>query len=462
MMENSFVVSCGGRKNVKKQKAVFLPEVFVENEGGVRHRSSSLIKHSTPYQSSHVADVQSVSPKHKVNLENSVDSGFDDWSVASSSRCESIRSDYSAQSDSTYKTPHAKPVDSLWESFATPLADFKQHFKSRPSFVDDRVKVKLNLETLITGCLGIVMFSSIVFSVYMGTHLTGSNPGNGKYRSIEYGTNKRIQTLREEGRIIDYDIKDEFGNTLGGKKAAIQFAYEQKYGKEKVKREVNPTKESSPEVKLDKESSPEVKPVKEDNPIPIKEAKPVNKRVDNEVRPKVVKTTVEEPILNIQNAPDLSVAELSRKIDELNSLLQADIRIMDVQPDLVEIDNEINTLKDKKKKLIQRVKPRASTKPAKPAKVEKPAAGASPSAGIKEKPVTEKPAKTKVLNPLTKSIPKPKQTKAKNSKKNEFVSAANEAPSDEKVAYPGSEDYDVDPGLVDYPDDPAFRGKDEV
>ena len=27
------------------------------------------------------------------------------------------------------------------------------------------------------------------------------------FRSIEYGTNKRIQTLKEQGRIIDYDLK---------------------------------------------------------------------------------------------------------------------------------------------------------------------------------------------------------------------------------------------------------------
>jgi len=445
-------VVSGSHKNVKKQKKTFfLPEIFVENEETVRQRCSSLVRHSTPYQSSQnqLSDVQSGGFKKEcINLDTSVDSGFDDYSIASSinSRSDSInRSEYTQ-----FKTPHARPADSLWESFATPIADFKDHFKSRQSFVDDRVKIKLNFETLVTGCLGVVMFSSIVFSVYMGAHLTKSTQ-NGKYKSIEYGATKRIQNLKEQGRLIDYDIKDEFGNTLGGKRAAIQFAYEQKYGKE-------PAKDGTPDIK------PDVKaPV--DAPVP--------KRVDNEVRPKVVpkvvEATVEEPVPSIQNNPELGIAELSRKIDELDALLQDDLVASQIE---VETATKINRLKERKKKLVEKVKTKPSARPVvKP--TTKPVAKPTPAPVVESKPVGKvksrraanaRAVKTKVQNPLTKSIPEVKQSKPKKVKKNVVKATEAKAAIDasDKNEYPEAEDsFDVDPGLVDYPDDPQFRSPEE-
>jgi hypothetical protein len=454
-MEPTFVVS-GSHKSLKKpKKTFFLPEIFVENEETVRQRSSSLIKHSTPYQSSPNSPTSGVhsgeGKKGYINLDNSVDSGFDDWSINSSinSRCDSIRSD-----NTIFKTPyapHAKP-ESFWESFATPIADLKQHFKGRQTFVDERVKLKLNFETLVTVCLGVVMFSSIVFSVYMGTHYTKFSTQNGKYKSIEYGTNKRIQTLKEQGRIIDYDLKDEFGNNLGGKRAAIQFAYEQKYGKE------------GPE-----NVKPDIKPREVPAPIP--------KRVNNEVRPKVVEATVQEPVPNTQNAQDLSIAELSRKIDELDALLQDDLLASEVE---VETATKVNNLKQRKKRLMEKVKTKPSTRPAS-RQTPKPVVEQTPEPVVESKPVPVKSrraanakAKTKVENPLTKSIPEVKQSKPKKINKKVVEAAdaiaASDAGSDaasdaisEKNEYPGSEDsFDVDPGLVDYPDDPQFRGPEEL
>jgi len=449
-------VVSGSHKSIKKpKKAFFLPEIFVENEENVRQRSSSLIKHSTPYQSSQNSptDVQSGGGKKEyLNLDTTADSGFDDWSINSSinSRCESIRSD-----NTIFKTPyapHATPVESFWESFATPIADLKHHFKGRQTFVDERVKIKLNFETLVTVCLGVVMFSSIVFSVYMGTHYTRFSTQNGKYKSIEYGTNKRIQTLKEQGRIIDYDLKDELGNNLGGKRAAIQFAYEQKYGKE--------AKEN-------------VKPVIKPEDVPA----PVPRRVNNEVRPQVVEATVQEAIPNPQYAQDLSIAELSRKIDELDALLKDDLLASEVE---VETATKVNVLQQRKKKLMEKVKTKPSTRPvARP--TPKPVVEPTPEPIVESKPVPVKSrraanakAKTKVENPLTKSIPEIKQSKPKNIKKRVVLSTDKEAGSDmssdvssdaasDKNEYPGSEDsFDVDPGLVDYPDDPQFRGPEEL
>jgi len=448
-------VVSGSHKSIKKpKKAFFLPEIFVENEENVRQRSSSLIKHSTPYQSSQNSptDVQSGGGKKEyLNLDTTADSGFDDWSINSSinSRCDSIRSD-----NTIFKTPyapHAKPVESFWESFATPIADLKHHFKGRQTFVDERVKIKLNFETLVTVCLGVVMFSSIVFSVYMGTHYTRFSTQNGKYKSIEYGTNKRIQTLKEQGRIIDYDLKDELGNNLGGKRAAIQFAYEQKYGKE-VKENVKPV----------------IQP--EDNPAPVP------RRVNNEVRPQVIEATVQEAIPNPQYAQDLSIAELSRKIDELDALLKDDLLASAVE---VETATKVNVLQQRKKKLMEKVKTKPSTRPV-ARLTPKPVVEPTPEPIVESKPVPVKSrraanakAKTKVENPLTKSLPEVKQSKPKNLKKRVVLStdsklasasidAASDAASD-KNEYPGSEDsFDVDPGLVDYPDDPQFRGPEEL
>eukprot|EP00088_Acartia_fossae_P002667 TRINITY_DN110_c0_g1_i3.p1 TRINITY_DN110_c0_g1~~TRINITY_DN110_c0_g1_i3.p1 ORF type:complete len:414 (-),score=110.85 TRINITY_DN110_c0_g1_i3:132-1373(-) len=410
-MDSTFVVT-GGRKNLKKHgKAFFMPEVHVENEEGVRKRSSSIIKHSTPYQSS---------PVDKEPLSTTVDSGFEDWSLASSTRYDSNNNSIRSEK-STYKTPKAKPVEeSLWESFITPIADLRHHLRGRQTFVDHKVKIKFNVETLVTVCLGIVMFSSIVFSVYMGTSFIA--PTNGKLRSIKYGTNKRLENLRKDGRIIDYDIKDEFGNVLGGKRAAIQYAYDKKYGKVQKPKEEPPKREQKPP----KDSS------------------------ENDIRPKVAKASVEDPV---QIQKELSIAELSQKIDELNALLQDDLLGTRVETD---IDTEIASLKANKKKLLQRVKARNSARPRQAA----PAAPAAPK--VQEAVEVEETAapaqkvpkgKTKAQNPLTKDLPQ--KSKAKKVKK--IVETNQENQIDD---YPGAEDKpEIDPGMEDYPDDPQFRGK---
>jgi len=173
----------------------------------------------------------------------------------------------------------------------------------------------------------------------------------------------------------------------------------------------------------------------------------------------------------------LSIAELSRKIDELDALLKDDLLASAVE---VETATKVNVLQQRKKKLMEKVKTKPSTRPvARP--TPKPVVEPTPEPIVESKPVPVKSrraanakAKTKVENPLTKSLPEVKQSKPKNLKKRVILSTDTEAVSDvssdvssdaasDKNEYPGSEDsFDVDPGLVDYPDDPQFRGPEEL
>ena len=79
--------------------------------------------------------------------------------------------------------------------------------------------------------LGILMLmvssASVGFAVLITfKHLFGnSNEMNNKYQSIEFGNQKIVNKLRKEGRMME-EVRDEEGNLLGGKRAAIQFSYD--------------------------------------------------------------------------------------------------------------------------------------------------------------------------------------------------------------------------------------------
>nr|ALS04528.1 hypothetical protein [Acartia pacifica] len=414
-MDQSYVVS-GVRRNLKLQKKNFiLPEVSIENEG-VRLRSSSIIKHSTPNQDG----------LKTVHANSSLDSGYEDFSATDSSTVsvDSVVSDGSSfkipESKECYGTPRykqAKQEESLWESLISPFTELKQQFRSRPSFIDDRTKIKLDIETLITCCLLTVVGSSIVFSVYMGTSLV--RPQSGKYRSISYGLAKRIESLKEEERLLD-NIQDEYGAQLGGKRAAIQFAYDKKFGGQ--------DQQKTESVTLKMETS-------EDKP--------------NLKKPKVVAIEGSpqlEAAEDLPNIQDLSILELSRKIDELNSLLQNDL--LSSPGSEVNLDETIRAMRSRRLQMIKdNVKPKASVRPAAPVQTVQPL-----------QLDKSKPSKTKVVNPLTKSLPK--QSKVKKIKKESVeTKTVNEA---EVEDYPGPENLDVDDGKLDYPDDPQFRSRIEV
>jgi len=433
-MEHTFVVS-GGRKNIKKHgKTFFLPEVFVENEEGIRQRTYTSLKHSTPKEYQEYG----INFKERENLETTIDSGYEDWSIntSHSSRCESVTS------DTSFKTPSAKPVDdTLWESLVSPVVDLKRHFKSKQSFVDNRVKFKINVEHLVTGILSLVLFSSIVFSVYMGTSIIPAQ--NGKLRSIKYGATKRMENLRAAGKIIENDIKDEAGNTLGGKKAAIQFAYNQNQEPVRAPKKTTLGQAPRPKSKQNPKQNPKVE--KKVVPANVEDAKPLKKATQQ-----------------------LGIAELSRKIDELNTLLQGDMEEMESDMDL---DKKIKSLKERKKALLQKIKPQ-KVQPPKARKAEP-----SVSKETVETVAKVKPGKTKVENPLTKSIPK--KSKAKKIKKVEVVEEMVEDSGEADVVDADDtaeevidnadadivDNTDIDDGFnnsPDYPDDPTFRGTIEI
>ncbi len=45
---------------------------------------------------------------------------------------------------------------------------------------------------------------------------------NGKYASLAFATRRRREALRAEGKLLPDELTDDLGNSLGGKRAAIQ------------------------------------------------------------------------------------------------------------------------------------------------------------------------------------------------------------------------------------------------
>jgi len=217
-MDSTYVVS-GGRKNIKKQpKCRQLPEIFVEHEDNLRYRHD--VKHSTPYHNQ--------SPDKKLNgvgAASANDSGFADWT---------------SNSTFSYDESSSSPDLSVWDSFRSPVLNLKRKIQGRQSFIDEQPKFKLDAQNLIKLTLVVVVVSSICFSLFVGITINESNL-NGKLRSVKYGAEKKIDALKTDGKIIDYDILDDDGNLLGGKRAAIQFAH-------------NKNKESSEEKVADDDS----------------------------------------------------------------------------------------------------------------------------------------------------------------------------------------------------------------
>merc|ERR1711872_857024 len=86
---------------------------------------------------------------------------------------------------------------------------------------DEQPKFKLDAQNLIKLTLVVVVVSSICFSLFVGITINESNL-NGKLRSVKYGAEKKIDALKTDGKIIDYDILDDDGNLLGRKKILIK------------------------------------------------------------------------------------------------------------------------------------------------------------------------------------------------------------------------------------------------
>jgi len=130
---------------------------------------------------------------------------------------------------------------SIWEMFS-PVDDLKKKWRGRPSYLEDSktgsMMDKFSVEPQqLLGCVMLIVISASVGFAFVLSfkHLGGENTEgmNSKYKSIEYGNQKLVERLRKEGRMID-EVRDEEGNLLGGKKAAIQFSFQQGFISEDV------------------------------------------------------------------------------------------------------------------------------------------------------------------------------------------------------------------------------------
>jgi len=421
-MEDTFIIS-GGRKIIKKpSKSRPLPEIFVEREDNNNLRFRQDIRQSTPY---HNEKLDKIIPTVKE------DSGYQDWS-ASSSRYEDVSTTYASVASSRNLSAEDS---SLWESIASPVMELKKQFKSRPTFVEERPKIKFSVENLVKVVMFVVLFSSIGFSLFVGM-LTETSI-NGKLKAVKYGTEKKILALKNESRIIDFDIKDEFGNVLGGKKAAIQFAYDmmQKANKDgaRVKRDI-PTQEAA------------------------------SKPAEHDVRPQAqnkVEATVEDPVplkAPKKGLDELSIYELTSRIEQLNNLLKDEDE--GAEEEFETIDNEIKALRLRKRNLIKKLQKSEKAKAKEmrlkaKEKLKEAGTATEPLKEVPRKPMRKvKPPTTKVNNPLTGDLMEPKQSKPKNRKKKD------NPVKEEKKDDPIEDDKVMED--EDYPDDPTFRDKREV
>jgi len=175
---------------------------------------------------------------------------------------------------------------------------------------------------------------------------------------------------------------------------------------------------------------------------------------------KKVETIVSDPVpaVDAQNMNTLSIAELSKKIEELNFLIKGGAAGPEQELNSVEV--EMDRLMQRKKELVKKLQKSGKAKPQdlKAGKAERPAAGKSKTASASKDKVKEykpavKPPKTEAQNPLTGS-----KTKVTPAAKGKAVSNEEGAADDGEANVEDVEaDSDTDPGDEDYPDDPNFR-----
>jgi len=95
----------------------------------------------------------------------------------------------------------------------------------------------LNKKGLLSWVVTTLVLASVCFSLLYFDRKTSmycsSSYSNGKYEAIKFGAQQLVKRLQQEGRLL-VEVKDDLGNRLGGKKAAMQFVHESIYGKTKL------------------------------------------------------------------------------------------------------------------------------------------------------------------------------------------------------------------------------------
>jgi hypothetical protein len=159
------------------------------------------------------------------------DSGYSGWQESQDTR-KKLSFDPSFMSTGGRDSP-GSPGDGskrdFWNSFSSPVLDLKKTLKGRSSFLDESEvakKWKIQPQHILAGIIVMILISSFGFALFIGVNHLSETGLNGKMKSILFGTEKRLQALKEEGRLIDRDIVDETGEVLGGKRASMQYAHQ--------------------------------------------------------------------------------------------------------------------------------------------------------------------------------------------------------------------------------------------
>jgi len=95
----------------------------------------------------------------------------------------------------------------------------------------------LNKKGLLPWVVTTLVLASVCFSLLNFDRKTSmycsSSYSNGKYKAIKFGAQQLVKRLQREGRLL-IEVRDDLGNQLGGKKAAMQFVHESIYGKTRL------------------------------------------------------------------------------------------------------------------------------------------------------------------------------------------------------------------------------------
>merc|ERR1712179_811841 len=260
--------------------------------------------------------IQSSSPPNlKLKLDQSyvVDSGY---GVGTDISHGSIGSGISRRSSVFYPFPNPEGSyvsnRTIWEMF-TPIRDLKKKWRGRPSYLDNPKDIsfvdKFSLEP--QQILGFLMLVVILASVGFMFLISFRNMDevnkemNNKYKSIEYGRQKQLDRLREEGRLLE-EVRDEYGNLLGGKKAAIQFSYDQEI-KLKGDKDIGERAEDDSKVE-DSIDDKNIRTVQE-NKIDVKVSKS-----KKDIETKIEMKADNDQLRNLENELKFLEEEKSRKL----------------------------------------------------------------------------------------------------------------------------------------------------
>jgi len=223
--DESYVL-VGGRKSFS--------EVHVEHEaakGNLRYRSS---QSGTPQADrTYTARQGGPSPTLKDLAEGRVEVGIDSGYGGGFRNTSTVkkRLDYASNPDGSYIEERVgSPVQpSLWETVSSPVLDLSKKIQGRQSFLDAGRQKHVQHHHMLAGIVLIVVVSSLGFALLISyNHFSDIQNAtlNGKMKSIKFGSEQRMASLKQQGRILSRELRDETGASLGGKRAAIQYAYD--------------------------------------------------------------------------------------------------------------------------------------------------------------------------------------------------------------------------------------------